>query len=251
MAKEPDTCFSCPQAYRILGRNKRRLRGFRQPRVKVKVDTGSLTGAIVKEDKNRIRLFTPRGRLYERSQHLIFREIEDLDLIAKARRGDVEAYNVLVSRWEKRVFNYLLRLVSNREDALDVSQETFLKAYQNLRKLDDPARFSAWLFRIAHNEAFSLLRRRKPETELVGEPRPRNTDGRLLPVELSLAVESALVRLNEDQRAAVLLKVYQGFKFEEMAEILECPVSTVKSRLYTALNLLKTTLAPTVLREES
>jgi len=182
---------------------------------------------------------------------LIFREIEDLDLIAKARQGDVEAYNVLVSRWEKRVFNYLLRLVSNREDALDVSQETFLKAYQNLRKLDDPARFSAWLFRIAHNEAFSLLRRRKPETELAGEPRPRNTGGRMLPVELSLAVESALKRLNEDQREAVLLKVYQGFKFEEMAEILECPVSTVKSRLYTALDLLKTTLAPTVLRGES
>jgi RNA polymerase sigma-70 factor (ECF subfamily) len=182
---------------------------------------------------------------------LIFREVEDRDLIAKARRGDVEAYNLLVSRWEKRVFNYLLRLVSNREDALDVSQETFLKAYQNLRKLDDPARFSAWLFRIAHNEAFSLLRRRKPEAELIGEPRPRNTGGRLLPVELSLAVESALKRLNEDQREAVLLKVYQGFKFDEMAEILECPVSTVKSRLYTALDLLRTTLAPTVLRGES
>ena len=182
---------------------------------------------------------------------MIFREIEDLDLIAKARRGDVEAYNVLVSRWEKRVFNYLLRLVSNREDALDVSQETFLKAYQNLRKLDDPARFPAWLFRIAHNEAFSLLRRRKPETELAGEPRPRNTGGRLLPVELSLAVESALKRLSEDQRETVLLKIYQGFKFEEMAEILECPVSTVKSRLYTALDLLRATLAPTVLRGES
>lgn len=182
---------------------------------------------------------------------MIFREVEDRDLIAKARRGDVEAYNLLVSRWEKRVFNYLLRLVSNREDALDVSQETFLKAYQNLRKLDDPARFSAWLFRIAHNEAFSLLRRRKPDVELIGEPRPGNTGGRLLPVELSLAVEGALKRLNEDQREAVLLKVYQGFKFEEMAEILECPVSTVKSRLYTALDLLKATLAPTVLRGES
>ena len=182
---------------------------------------------------------------------MIFREVEDRDLIAKARQGDVEAYNLLVSRWEKRIFNYLLRLVSNREDALDISQETFLKAYQNLRKLDDPARFSAWLFRIAHNEAFSLLRRRKPDVELIGEPRPRNTGGRLLPVELSLAVEGALKRLNEDQREAVLLKVYQGFKFEEMAEILECPVSTVKSRLYTALDLLRTTLAPTVLRGES
>lgn len=178
---------------------------------------------------------------------MIFREVEDRDLIAKARRGDVEAYNLLVSRWEKRVFNYLLRLVSNREDALDVSQDVFLKAYQNLPKLDDPARFSAWLFRIAHNEAFSTLRRRRPETELSGEPRPAETGGRLLPMELSLAVESALKRLTEDQREAVLLKVYQGFKFDEMAEILDCPVSTVKSRLYTALDLLKTTLAPAVI----
>jgi RNA polymerase sigma-70 factor, ECF subfamily len=183
---------------------------------------------------------------------LIFREVEDRDLIAKARRGDVEAYNLLVSRWEKRVFNYLLRLVSNREDALDVSQDVFLKVYQSLPKLDDPARFSGWLFRIAHNEAFSLLRRRRPESELTGEPRASSAPAAgLLPIELSLAVESALGRLTEDQREAVLLKVYQGFKFEEMAEILGCPVSTIKSRLYTALDLLKTTLAPTMLRGES
>ena len=182
---------------------------------------------------------------------MIFREVEDRDLIAKARRGDVEAYNLLVSRWEKRVFNYLLRLTGHREDALDVSQETFLKAYQNLPKLDDPARFTGWLFRIAHNEAYSLLRRRRPEADLAGEPRPANTGGRMLPIELSLAVEGALKTLSEDQREAVLLKVYQGFKFEEMAEILGCPVSTVKSRLYTALDLLKNTLAPAVLRKEA
>ena len=66
----------------------------------------------------------------------------------------------------------------------------------------------------------------------------------MFPIELSLAVEGALNRLNEDQREAVVLKVYQGFKFEEMAEILSCPVSTVKSRLYTALDLLKDALAP-------
>ena len=175
---------------------------------------------------------------------MIFREVEDPDLIAKARRGDVEAYNLLVSRWEKRVFNYLLRLLSNREDALDVSQDVFFKAYQNLPKLDDPARFSGWLFRIAHNEAFSLLRRKRPEVEYAAGLHATEAGGRLLPLELSLAVESALQRLSADQREAVLLKVYQGFKFEEMSEILECPVSTVKSRLYTALDLLKTSLAP-------
>ena len=181
---------------------------------------------------------------------MIFREVEDRDLIAKARKGDVEAYNLLVSRWEKRVFNYLLRLVSNREDALDVSQEVFLKTYQSLAKLDDPERFGAWLFRIAHNEAFSLLRRRKPEGEMPFERGAPVRGSELLPIELSLAVEKALGRLSEEQREAVLLKVYQGFKFEEMAEILSCPVSTVKSRLYTALDLLKTTLAPAILRGE-
>jgi len=175
---------------------------------------------------------------------LIFREVEDRDLIAKARRGHVDAYNVLVSRWEKRVFNYLLRLVGHREDALDLSQDVFLKAYQNLRKLEDPAKFPGWLFRIAHNEAYSLLRKNRPEGELAAEPRTGEASNRMFPVELSLAVQSALTRLSEDQREAVLLKVYQGFKFEEMAEILACPVSTVKSRLYTALDLLKQTLAP-------
>ena len=74
----------------------------------------------------------------------------------------------------------------------------------------------------------------------------RHARGSLLPMELSLAVETALGRLNDDQREAVLLKVYQGFKFEEMADILECPVSTAKSRLYTALDLLKTTLGPSL-----
>ena len=178
---------------------------------------------------------------------MIFREVEDRDLIAKARKGDVEGYNLLVSRWEKRIFNYLLRLTRNREDAMDLSQDVFLKAYQNLSKLDDPGKFSSWLFRIAHNEAFSLLRKHRPEEELKHDPAAPGSQGRLLPMELSLAVDGALKRLSEDQREAVLLKVYQGFKFDEMAEILECPVSTVKSRLYTALDLLKATLAPLVL----
>jgi RNA polymerase sigma-70 factor (ECF subfamily) len=173
---------------------------------------------------------------------LIFREVEDRDLISNARKGDVEAYNLLVSRWEKRVFNYLLRLVSNREDAMDVSQEVFLKAYQSLPKLDDLERFASWLFRIAHNEGFSLLRRRRPEGEMPMERGALVRGAELLPIELSLAVERALRELSDDQRETVLLKVYQGFKFEEIAEILSCPVSTVKSRLYTALDLLKATL---------
>jgi RNA polymerase sigma-70 factor, ECF subfamily len=76
------------------------------------------------------------------------------------------------------------------------------------------------------------------------EPRMAEASGGLFPIESTLAVRSALERLSDDQREAVLLKVYQGFKFDEIAEILACPVSTVKSRLYTAFDLLKETLAP-------
>jgi RNA polymerase sigma-70 factor (ECF subfamily) len=183
---------------------------------------------------------------------LIFRAVEDADLIQKARRGDVEAFNLLISRWEKRVFNYLLRILQNREDALDLCQDVFLKAYQNLRKLEDPERFAAWLFRIAHNEAYSLFRKRKPEADQeIGEAAGEAvtfSGAAVFPIELSIAVSSALGRLTADQREAVVLKIYQGFKFEEIAEILSCPVSTVKSRLYAAFELLKTDLSPLKVR---
>lgn len=181
---------------------------------------------------------------------MIFRAVEDADLIQRAAKGNVEAYNLLVSRWEKRVYNYLLRITGNREDALDLAQDVFLKAYQNLRKLEEPGRFAPWLYRIAHNEAYSMFRKRRPETD-VDDMEPRSTEGGItvggssvFPIELSLSVASALGRLSDEQREAVVLKIYQGFKFEEMADILECPVSTVKSRLYTALDLLKEALAP-------
>jgi RNA polymerase sigma-70 factor (ECF subfamily) len=181
---------------------------------------------------------------------LIFRAVEDADLIQQAARGGVEAFNLLVSRWEKRVYNYLLRITANREDALDLTQDVFLKAYQNLRKLDDAGRFAPWLYRIAHNEAYSMFRKRRPETD-VEEVQPEASEtgitvggSSVFPIELSLAVASALKRLSPEQRESVVLKIYQGFKFEEMAEILSCPVSTIKSRLYTALELLKIELAP-------
>lgn len=127
---------------------------------------------------------------------------------------------------------------------MDLVQEVFLKGYQNLAKLDDAGRFGSWLFRIAHNEAFSLLRRRRPESDVEADPETPGQTYRMFPVELAVAVNGALAALSDDQRDAVVLKIYEGFKFEEMAEILGCPVSTVKSRLYAALDLLKDTLAP-------
>jgi RNA polymerase sigma-70 factor (ECF subfamily) len=180
---------------------------------------------------------------------LILREVEDRDLILRAREGDVDGFNVLVSRWERKVYNYLLRAVRNREDALDLCQETFLKAYRNLKSLQDPARFAQWLFRIAHNESISLFRKRRfdsdeevPEVGTGGAVGVAGTRIELL--DLGLAVENALGRLTPEQREVVILKIYQGFKFHEIAEIIGSPASTVKSRLYTALEILKDVLAP-------
>jgi RNA polymerase sigma-70 factor, ECF subfamily len=178
---------------------------------------------------------------------LIFREVEDRDLILRARRGDVDAYNLLVSRWEKRVYNYLLQVLRNREDALDLCQETFLKAYRALGRLEEVDRFPQWIFRIARNEAVSLHRRNRFRADDEDAEAASDVAAAAVPpgrVELRLAVQAALERLRPDQREVVVLKVYQGFKFHEIAEILDSPVSTIKSRLYTALEALKETLAP-------
>lgn len=163
---------------------------------------------------------------------MIFRAVEDVDLIIQTGKGDVEAYNLLISRWEKRVFNYLLRIVGNREDAFDLSQDVFLKAYQNIRKLEDTSRFGPWLFRIAHNEAYSMFRKKRPEvpeSEL-----PERATAHAFPMEMSLAVTAALERLSIEQKETVLLKIYQGFKFEEIAEILDPSVDGEEPVIYRA-----------------
>jgi RNA polymerase sigma-70 factor (ECF subfamily) len=182
---------------------------------------------------------------------LIFREAEDRELAGRARKGDLDAFNALVSRWEGRIYNYLLRITGHAEDAMDLCQDTFLKAYQNLARLEDAGRFGAWLYRIAHNEAMSHLRRPQRESELDEATAAGLRGPTLAPVEASLAVEAALARLSPEQREAVLLKVYEGFKFEEIAAILDCPASTIKSRVYTGLELLKEALAPAERRARS
>ena len=190
---------------------------------------------------------------------MLFRTVEDRELVKRARSGDVESYNVLVSRWEKKLYNYLLRLTGNREDALDLSQEAFFKAYQSLGTLDEVEKFAGWLYRIAHNLAFSKFRadsrRGQGETDpwpegeesgklpATGESVGLGAGRRAFPLELELIVERALEELSGEQREAILLKVYHGFKFDEIAEILSCPVSTVKSRIYAGFEVLKKSLA--------
>lgn len=177
----------------------------------------------------------------------------DAQLVAKARKGHVEAFNRLISRWEKRLYNYLLRILSNREDSLDVCQEAFLKAYRSLGALEDAAKFPQWLFRIAHNLAFSHLRSQAAAMDRVSCPvedwegaavrstraLPHGSWRTLLGLEAEFAVAEALKTLTPEQREVIVLKVYQGFQLGEIAEILSCPLSTVKSRLYAGFAQLK------------
>lgn len=180
-------------------------------------------------------------------------ETPDRDLVASARRGDLRSFNALVARWERRVYNYLLRSTRNRDDALDLCQEVFFKAYRGLHGLSSVERFPSWLFRIAHNELVSARRRAKPSFPLAradrggdypGLPRSRLGDFGYGQPELAFLVEQALASLPGKQREVVVLKLHQGFKFHEIAEILDCPVSTAKSRLYAALDALRELLEP-------
>lgn len=190
---------------------------------------------------------------------MFLRKEPDARLVARARDGNVEAFNALVTRWEKRLYNYLLRLLGNREDSLDLCQEAFLKAYRSLGTLADSEKFPQWLFRIARNLAYSHFRSRTPLERAESWPE-EDGEGALfhpktsaIPIgparsvaglELKLTVAKALETLTPEQREAIVLKVYHGFRFAEIAEILACPVSTVKSRIYAGFAQLKTILTP-------
>ena len=177
----------------------------------------------------------------------------DTQLVARARRGEMEAFNQLISRWEKRLYHYLLGILRNREDSLDLCQETFLKAYRNLGSLQDAEKFPHWLLRIAHNLAFSQFRRNAGQGRTDSWPDEDQEDALMMRretavfriagmhsgPELELSVIQAMESLTPEQREAIVLKVYQGFQFAEIAEILSCPVSTVKSRIYSGFAQLK------------
>lgn len=167
----------------------------------------------------------------------------DKDLVEAAAGGSVEAFTLLVWRWQRPLYNFLLRLVGDREQARDISQEAFLRAYTRLKDLREKEKFASWLFSIAVRLHWSQVRaqpasanNRQPEdAESNGEPAEQAADTR----ERQLAVRQLISRLPASQREVVLLKVYHGFRFEEIASILDCPVSTVKSRLYKAFELLR------------
>jgi RNA polymerase sigma-70 factor (ECF subfamily) len=178
--------------------------------------------------------------------------VTDEDLVARASAGDVESFNQLVSRWERPIFALAFRTLGREEDARDVSQEAFMRAYRGLPGFKGQAKFSSWLYRITLNLCRDWIRRER-RAPLVAVPEgvdPTDlADERASPLEsvedlvsrreMSAAVERAMADLPEEQRTAILLKEYHGLTFQEIADMLECPLSTVKTRLYQGLSVLR------------
>ncbi len=179
----------------------------------------------------------------------------DEELVARSISGDTESFNELILRWERPIYALAYRTIGREEDARDVCQETFLRAFRALPGFRGQAKFSSWLYRIALNLCRDWMRkeRRAPLVQL-----PEGTDAIEMAAaaepsesiedlvarrDLTQIVEKVMARLPEDQRTAIVLKEYHGLTFQEIADLAGCPLSTVKTRLYQGLTVLRRELA--------
>ena len=179
----------------------------------------------------------------------------DEELVARSIGGDQESFNQLVLRWERPIYALAYRVIGREEDARDVCQETFLRAFRALNGFRGQAKFSSWLYRIALNLCRDWVRkeRRTPvvqapeelevlEMAAIREPTP-SVEDLVARRELTRVVERAMARLPEEQRTAIILKEYHELTFQEIADLVGCPLSTVKTRLYQGLSVLRRELA--------
>ena len=170
-------------------------------------------------------------------------------IVERALTGDAEAFGELVRRWERRIFALTYGMLGREEDARDATQETFLAAFRNLRGFRGEAKVSSWLHRIAVNQCISRQRRAKVRGESALDEE-NETDAFASPVSESpvrvvegrqetLAVRRAINSLPVELRQVVVMKEFEELTFREIADALDLPLSTVKSRLYTALRQLQ------------
>jgi RNA polymerase sigma-70 factor, ECF subfamily len=179
----------------------------------------------------------------------------DEELVARSIGGDADSFNELILRWERPIYALAYRTIGREEDARDVCQETFLRAFRALPGFRGQAKFSSWLYRIALNLCRDWIRRERrakvvqaPETldivEMAAALEPSETvEDPVTRKDLARAVERAMASLPEEQRTAIVLKEYHGLTFQEIADLVGCPLSTVKTRLYQGLTVLRRELA--------
>ncbi|MFQ3592542.1 MAG: sigma-70 family RNA polymerase sigma factor [Gemmataceae bacterium] len=172
--------------------------------------------------------------------------MDDHQLIAECLQGQEAAFGELVRRYQDRLYNAVYRIVHNAEDAQDVVQEAFFHAYQALDSFKGDAQFFTWLCRIAINAAISFRRRRKitvpiefrPEGEMlispVDESEGADPTHQMDRAEQGQRLHLALAQLSQEHRTVLVLKDMEGMKYEEMAEMLQVPIGTIRSRLHRA-----------------
>jgi RNA polymerase sigma-70 factor, ECF subfamily len=189
------------------------------------------------------------------------RNASDQDVVVAARNGVEAAYRELVRRYERPVFSLLYRMVRNREQAEDLSQETFIKVLNALGSYRPEYKFSSWVFKIANNAAIDYLRKRELDTlSLEGSPHadtPEKLEATALQIgekaesaldavankELGGEIERAIAKLRPEYRTCILLRHVEGRAYEEIAEMLDLPLGTVKTYIHRARNELRIALA--------
>ena len=186
-----------------------------------------------------------------RSPRLVRTPWTDEELVARSVEGDADSFNQLILRWERPIYALAYRTIGREDEARDIVQDTFLRAYRALPRFKGQAKFSSWLYRIALNLCRDWIRKQRrtptvqtPEgmdlIELASEQGPVESIEELVSRrQMSEAVAIAMKRLPEEQRTAIVLKEYHGLTFQEIAELQGCPLSTVKTRLYQGLSVLR------------
>ena len=179
----------------------------------------------------------------------------DEELVALATAGDPDSFNQLVMRWERPIFALAYRVIGRDQDARDVCQETFLRAFRGIKSFKRQAKFSSWLYRIALNLCRDWIRRDRREAVLTTleaetQPSPRahtieSAEDRAVRLDLGRLMTQAMSSLSEAQRTTIVLKEYHGLTFQEIATLQDCPLSTVKTRLYQGLTVLRRELKRT------
>jgi RNA polymerase sigma factor (sigma-70 family) len=182
----------------------------------------------------------------------------EMDLVRQAQRGDLAAYDELVKRYQERIYATVYHMTSNHEDANDLAQDSFIKAFQALKSFKGGSSFYTWLYRIAVNKTINFLKQRKNRVHmslndldfntennpdlvaLISDKTPRREAGLN---ELSEKLNAALLKLSEPHRVVVVLHDVQGQSHEEIAEIMDCNIGTVRSRLFYARQQLQSLLA--------
>lgn len=180
------------------------------------------------------------------------------DLVKRARKGDLDAYDELVKRYQERIYATVYHMTSNHEDANDIAQEAFIKAFQALKSFRGGSSFYTWLYRIAVNKTINFLKQRRNKNHfslndldfnaehdpdlvaLISDKTPHREIGLS---ELQKKLNEALMQLSEPHRMVVVLHDVQGLSHEEIAEILDCNIGTVRSRLFYARQQLQGHLA--------